>query len=237
MRFKRVSEHISRLELPWNLFGPISLPVAAYLIRQEEGYDLVDTGVPENAGQLVNALREATAGAGPRRVFLTHAHHDHAGGLNALQIAWQPKVICHRDEAPFVTGEMSYRQLKSGNFAFWLGQRFMMDGEWAVKPAQLLDAGQSVGGMLVIHLPGHTPGSVAYLHSQDRAVLCGDAVINIRGSLSVSFPFSTQDPKAARAAIRRLAELDCELLLPSHGRPIQGDVRATLLRFLERLES
>ncbi len=236
MKFQQVSEHISRLELPWRFFGTINVPVAVFLVRERDSFTLVDTGVPESAGVLVKALGEATAGQGPRRVLLTHAHHDHAGGLNALQVAWKPQVICHRDEAPFVTGAMTYRQLEASGLAFWLGRLLMTHRGWGVKLEQLLDGGQSVAGMVVIHLPGHTPGSVAYLHPQDGAVICGDAVMNFKGRLSGAFPFSTQDPPAARAAIYRLAELDCNLLLPSHGLPILRDVRGKLLRFLERTE-
>jgi len=236
MRFERVSEHISRLELPRRFFGKINVPVSTYLVRQGNDFHLVDTGVPESAGFLIKALREATAGRGPQSVLLTHAHHGHAGGLNALQVAWRPEVICHRDEAPFVTGDMTYRQLKAGSFAFWLGRLLMTGSGWAVKLAQVVDGGQSVAGMVVIHLPGHTPGSIAFLHPQDQAVICGDAVMNIGGRLSRAFPFSTQDPQAAHAAIHRLAELDCQLLLPAHGAPIERDVRGTLLRFLARRE-
>lgn len=234
MKFERVSEHVSRLELPWRLYGILNIPVAIYLVREGDTFNLIDTGVPDSADYLVRALREATAGKGPQRVLLTHAHLDHAGGLNALQIAWRPQVICHRDEAPFVTGEMAYHQLRSDSFAFWLGRRMMTNPGWAVKLAQLLDGGQSYAGMVVIHLPGHTPGSIAFLHPQDQVVICGDAVMNLMGRLSGPFPFSTQDPQAARTSISRLAELDCQLLLPSHGRPISRNVRNKLLRLLER---
>ena len=236
MKFEQVSEHISRLELPWRFFGAINFPVAAFLVREGDSFTLVDTGVPDNAGFLVKAVGEATAGQGPRRVLLTHAHPDHAGGLNALQVAWKPRVICHRDEAPFISGAMTYRQLEAGSLAFWLGRLLMTHRGWGVKLEQVIDGGQSVAGMVVIHLPGHTPGSVAYLHPQDQAVICGDVVMNLRGRLSGPFPFATQDPPSARAAIYRLAELDSNLLLPSHGPPIVRDVRGKLLRYLERTE-
>ncbi len=234
MRFEHVSEHISRLELPWRFFGLVNIPVAVYLVREGDSYYLIDTGVPESAAELIKILRQATAGQGPQYVLLTHAHHDHAGALNALQLTWQPPVLCHREEAPFVTGEMTYRHLPASTLAFRLGRRWMTQSGWAVKLAQPLEGGQSILGMVVIHLPGHTPGSIGFLHPQDRAVICGDAIMNLMGRLTGPFPFSTQDPKAAHNAIRRLAELDCDLLLPSHGPPISRDVRGRLLRLLER---
>jgi glyoxylase-like metal-dependent hydrolase (beta-lactamase superfamily II) len=234
MRVKRVSEHIARLEIPWRFLGIINYPVAVYLVREGSGYSLIDTGVTESAAALIRILRAVAAGHGPNQVLLTHAHPDHAGGLSALQLTWQPPVLCHRDEVPFVTGEMKYRQLPSRSPAYRLGRLTLKHSEWAVNLKQPLDGGQSIQGMVVIHLPGHTPGSIAFLHPQDRAVICGDVIRNFGGRLSGAFPLTTQDPQAARQAIRRLAELDCDLLLPSHGPPITGNVRKKLLRYLKR---
>jgi glyoxylase-like metal-dependent hydrolase (beta-lactamase superfamily II) len=231
-KFEPVSEHISRLELPWRFFGVFNYTVSVWLVRSGDTFTLVDTGVPEATDHLIPALNEATQGRGPQRVLLTHAHIDHAGGLNALNMVWQPEVICHREEASLVRGEISYRQLKTKNPAFWLGRLLMPQPGWAVKITQVLEGGQSAAGMAVIHLPGHSAGHIGFLHPQDMAMICGDAVMNYGGHLTAPFPFSTQDPEAARASIKRLADLDSKLLLPSHGPPITQHVREKLLRLL-----
>ena len=232
LRFEPVSEHISRLELPWRFFGLVNYTVSVWLVRSGDTFTLVDTGVPEATDHLIPALKEATQGRGPQRVLLTHGHIDHAGGLNALNFVWQPEVFCHREEAPFVRGETSYRQLKTKNPAFWLGRLLMPQVEWDVKITQVLEGGQSAAGMAVIHLPGHSAGHIGFLHPRDMAMICGDAVMNYGGHLSAPFPFSTQDPGAARDSIRRLADLDSKLLLPSHGPPITHNVRGALQNLL-----
>ncbi|HEY70388.1 MAG TPA: MBL fold metallo-hydrolase [Anaerolineae bacterium] len=232
LRFEPVSEHISRLEMPRRFFGLSNFSVSVWLVRTGDTFTLIDTGVPEGTKHLIPALKEATQGRGPQRVLLTHAHIDHAGGLNALNLVWQPEVICHREEAPFVTGEISYRQIQTKNPAFWLGRLMMPQPVWDVKITQVLEGGQSAAGMAVIHLPGHTAGHIGFLHPQDMAMICGDAIMNIGGRLTMPFPFSTQDPDAARTSIKRLADLDSRLLLPSHGHPITHNVRQTLRHLL-----
>jgi glyoxylase-like metal-dependent hydrolase (beta-lactamase superfamily II) len=153
--------------------------------------------------------------------------------LKALRMAWNPAILCHREEVPFLTGRADHRQLKAHSAAFWFGRFFIQGGSWDVPVARDLERGQSAEGMAVIHLPGHSPGQVGFLHPADRAMICGDAVMNLRGRLSPPYALSTPDPESARAAMRRLGELDFEHLLPSHGPAILSHGREAMLEFLE----
>ncbi len=231
--FKPVSDHILRLELSFKLIGPVSWPVAVWLISVGEDWILVDTGSPETADQLVSAITRATGGRGPRRILLTHAHYDHGGGLDAVRMAWNSAILCHREEVPFVTGKMGYHHLKPQNVAFWFGRFFIRGRGWRLPVARDLERGQAADGMAVIHLPGHTPGHIGFLHPEDHAMICGDTVMNRNGRLSPPISFSTQNPEQAEASMRRLGELDYQHLLPSHGPPILDRGREAMLEFLE----
>jgi glyoxylase-like metal-dependent hydrolase (beta-lactamase superfamily II) len=235
--FEPVSEHISRLEVTWRVFGPITVPVSIWLVREHNGWTVVDTGPPEAADQLVAAIARATGGQGPLRVLLTHAHYDHAGGLEALRDAWNPSLLCHREEVPFVTGGLFHSQIRSRRLAFWLGRYLMKEGLWALPVSRDLERGESAAGMAVIHLPGHSPGQVGFLHPSDRAFICGDAVLNLNDRLAAPPAFFTPDSKAARASMHRLAELDFSHLLPSHGPPIYDRGRQAMLDFLNQSDS
>jgi glyoxylase-like metal-dependent hydrolase (beta-lactamase superfamily II) len=235
--FEPVSEHISRLEVTWHVFGPITVPVSMWLVREHNGWTLVDSGPPEAADQLVAAIARATGGQGPLRVLLTHAHYDHAGGLEALRDAWNPSLLCHREEVPFVTGGLFHSQIRSRRLAFWIGRYLMKEGLWALPVSRDLERGESAAGMAVIHLPGHTPGQVGFLHPSDRAFICGDAVLNLNDRLASPPPIYTPDSKAARASMHRLAELDFSHLLPSHGPPIYDRGRQAMLDFLNQSDS
>jgi len=108
----------------------------------------------------------------------------------------------------------------------------MVQGDWELPVARDLERGQSAVGMAVIHLPGHTPGHVGFLHPADHAMICGDAIMNLRGHLGPPPAISTPDPKLANASIERLAQLDFLHLLPSHGPAILDRGRQALLDFL-----
>jgi len=189
-------------------------------VRERDGWTLVDSGPPEAADQLVSALARATSGRGPSRILLTHAHYDHAGGLEAMRDAWNPALLCHREEVPFVTGELFHSQIRSRRLAFWIGRFLMKEGLWALPVSRDLERGESAAGMAVIHLPGHTPGQVGFLHPTDHAFICGDAVMNLNDRLAPPPAISTPNPRTAQASIHRLADLDFSHLFPSHGPPI-----------------
>src|SRR5690242_196846 len=57
--------------------------VNAFLVREDDGFTLVDTTVGGGADELIAAAREA--GGEIRRIALTHGHGDHVGSLDALK--------------------------------------------------------------------------------------------------------------------------------------------------------
>jgi glyoxylase-like metal-dependent hydrolase (beta-lactamase superfamily II) len=73
--------------------------------------------------------------------------------------------------------------------------------------------------LVVIHTPGHSPGSLCIHWPQERTLFCGDVVFN-GGVGRVDLPGG--DGRALQDSIRRLATLDIERLLPGHGDPVLG---------------
>ena len=57
--------------------------VNAFLVREDDGFTLVDTTMGRSAKGLIEAAR--SAGAPIRRIALTHGHGDHVGLLDALR--------------------------------------------------------------------------------------------------------------------------------------------------------
>src|SRR5919206_4283268 len=57
--------------------------VNAFLVREDDGFTLVDTTVARSGDALIEAAEHA--GAPIRRIALTHGHGDHVGSLDALK--------------------------------------------------------------------------------------------------------------------------------------------------------
>ncbi|HXT35242.1 MAG TPA: MBL fold metallo-hydrolase [Chloroflexota bacterium] len=196
---------------------PRVFPVSCYLVREDDGFTLVDTGI-RGAKDIIAAA--ARLGAPIRRIALTHAHADHVGSLDALRAALPEAeiLITARDARP-LAGDRSLDPGEAGT---------KLRGGWktcATKPTRLLKVGDRVGSLEVVAAAGHTPGHVAFLDTRDRALIAGDA-FQTRGGIAVAgvarplFPFvamGTWHGPTALAGARGLRALNPSLLAVGHG--------------------
>ncbi len=190
--------------------------VNAYLVREEDGFTLIDTTLGGGAaGDLIGAAR--AAGGEIRRIALTHGHGDHAGGLDAI-------VAELGDAVDVYLGDADARQ--------WSGEKLIegkMPGYWPkhveTAPDVRLTGGERIGSLEAIASPGHTLGHMAFLDTRDGSLLCGD-VFTAYGRVSVTNHFYWRFPLAYGATVdrsedlrsaRRLAELGPARLLAGHG--------------------
>ena len=93
----------------------------------------------------------------------------------------------------------------------------------------LLAVGDVVGPLHVVSAAGKSPGEIALHWPERRLLIVGDAVIgNPPGQLSLLREKVMDDPPALRASVRRLLDLDFDVLLVGDGTPILTDARARL---------
>jgi len=232
--FQLITDNIARLELKTKIAELFSSTVTAWLVRSEEGFVLIDTGPPQTAGELVEAVADATGGKGPSLILLTHGHYNHAGGLTALQLAWNPPIAAHLEEVPYIVGDRDYPRIRSNNPGYWLGSLLMESNPWSIPNVSKVTQGQTILGLNVIHLPGHTPGHLGFLHVKDQACICGDAIMNIGQRLMAPNPLMTTNPKLAKHSIFRLTERNFQHLLPSHGPPIMKVGRQRVFEYAQK---
>jgi len=200
---------------------------------------LVDTGMPGNAETILDYIRSLNlAYVDLTRIILTHYHVDHIGSAAALKQRAFPVVSAHPADARSISGERP-QPLPRGalvRLLFRLAPALPRFDPIVVDvPIQDGDRLDMLAGATVVHVPGHTPGSIALYFPEERLLICGDA-INHRGNRLGLPPKSfTEDMEQAVVSVRRLAKLDFDVLCPGRGDPLvtrAGDQVRVMVRAL-----
>lgn len=165
---------------------------------------LVDSGVGDSFNQLVDNI--TALGFDPHRlkaIIVTHAHIDHIGALAEFQQNYGVSLIAHELDAPAIeTG-------KGTGAEFY--QAAYQPGRIDIKISQP-EASLTFGRyqLHLVHIPGHTPGSLAVYVDMGKRVLFGQ---DIHGPY---IPAWGADPAQAAASLQKLIELKADILCEGH---------------------
>ncbi len=199
-----------------------------YLLIEADRLVVIDAATPGRAGAVWRHL--AGLGYPPDAVdeiWLTHGDIDHMGSAAALKAASGAKVVAHRADVPLVEG-VADRPLGPSPLAGTCQKLFNRAIRHLYRPARVdrpLEEGDDLGGWQVIHLPGHTAGSVCYYHPARKIVIVGDALNHKFGRLGAPPRLFTPDMTQARASIHKVAALDFEVCCFGHGPPLLHNAR------------
>jgi len=203
-------------------FGMIN----CFLVKEDHGLTLVDTGLAGSAPGVRKAAR--SMGAPICRIVLTHAHIDHVGALDAL--------LRERPGIEFAIGQRESRlllrdfSLEPGE----TGKKLLGFPGARSRPARFLRDGDRIGSLQSIFSPGHTPGHMAYLDVRDGSLIAGDAFttqtgVVAAGTFKLLFPFPalfSWNREVAAESARKLRSLKPERLAVGHGRTIESPLAA-----------
>jgi glyoxylase-like metal-dependent hydrolase (beta-lactamase superfamily II) len=204
------------------------------LLENDDGWTLVDTGVEGQAGRILDALK--ALGSGPedlKRIFLTHHHGDHIGGLEGLtELSPDAELGATEYEALVISGQLPPVPPRNPIF------RLMASGT-ADMPrfpvGKILREGDVVSGFRIIATPGHSLGHVSLLRDDDGLLFTADAFgclprkvrVGVRKGLCA-------DPSMARRSAQKLLGERFATTIMAHGPVLRSDARKKLQRTVER---
>ncbi|HYU49692.1 MAG TPA: MBL fold metallo-hydrolase [Candidatus Limnocylindria bacterium] len=216
--------------------------VNSYLVEEAGQVTIVDAGLPGYRGYLRDELGAMGHSLDDvRAIVLTHGDTDHVGFAERLRRERGVPVYVHELDAARARGEVKKPSSGWGpvkvrpllGFLVYSGLR----GGLRVPPlTDVVTFGDGVtldlpGGPRIIHLPGHTPGSVAIHVPSVDAVFMGDAMTTrsvLTGDAGPRLAPFTLEPSQALASLTKLDGVEATWVLPGHGEPWGGGLQEAL---------
>lgn len=199
----------------------------AALIIEDKGLTLIEAGTPESFPRFTACIE----GLGfkltdLKTIIIGHYATDHIGELKRLVAESGAKVYAHELEIPLLQKQMPPE--------FYTRDFEVAHIDYPLKDGTILPI---LGGLEVIHTPGHTPGSCA-LYLQKQKMLFGvDMIRYSRGEFHLAPPQYIRDYSTQLKSMLKLATYDFDILIPYHGMPLIGKAGEQYREFIEYLKA
>jgi glyoxylase-like metal-dependent hydrolase (beta-lactamase superfamily II) len=222
-----------------------------YLVQDPAGVFAIDAGLPRHWPQLLAGLEQLESPRQLAAIVLTHGHVDHVGWaqrahdqLNAEIFVMEAEAALlasplraarhERSPLPYLRHPSARRALKALIAGGAL--RIQPVSDWTRAPSG--DLVRVPGSAKLIPTPGHTTGHCAVLLDAQRVLFTGDALVTVDPLSGGTGPRlmargATEDSRAARESVQRLAEISADVLLPGHGKPWTATVASAVERALK----
>lgn len=165
---------------------------------------VVDVGAGESFDRLVDNI--SFLGFAPEKLhsaIATHAHIDHIGALAQFQERYGVKIIAHTlDTEAIESGLGVGTEFYGVDYVPCRVDRKLEKTEESLKFSKY--------EIKVIHIPGHTPGSIALYVDMEKRVLFGQ---DIHGPYYAAWG---ADPKQAMVSLQKLMDLNADILCEGH---------------------
>lgn len=199
----------------------------AFLIENEHGLYLVDSGSPGRQDRLLRKMK-AIGRVDLKLIWITHAHYDHYGSAAALRELTGAPIGVHHEDAPLLMkGQSPLGKTRRYGFLFSLVLSIL--NRRHPLPAILPDFTLQDGDTLqrfglpahILHTPGHTPGHTCLL-LENGIAFSGDLIGRFCGP-RLQFLAATDWGQLA-GSLARLQAVQPQWIFTGHSpRPISGE--------------
>ncbi len=216
----------------------------AYVLGKpsSQNLSLIDAGVAGKGDYKIQSIRgEGIDLSSIKRIIMTHTHLDHIGCVAEIlkQIPWAELWVHHLEadlleqgEEKAVYGMDMFRvvcqlqfHLKPGAFRFQVHRK--------LEGGETLDLGDTIWE--VIHIPGHSMGSIGLYHRPMKILIPGDVVY--ADHAIGRFDLYGADGPELKKSLMRLAELEVDTLLPGHNRIVKDLPKDYIFKTAKQWES
>ena len=202
--------------------------VNAFLLKTEDGYMLIDTGLPDLWEKLEEEL--ISVGCLPdqlKLVIITHGDWDHAGNAGRLREKYNIRVAMHPGDVNQVENGVILKRKVSPLlhrllFTIMMLRRKLQKNKMSFpkfKPDILLSDGQSLeeygSTAKVIHIPGHTPGSIGVI-TDEGDLFAGDTFTNRKKPGAAGI---VENSGQLKHSLDKLRKMNIKTVYPGHGKP------------------
>jgi glyoxylase-like metal-dependent hydrolase (beta-lactamase superfamily II) len=208
-----------------------------YIVVDKE-LTLIDTGMPYKTKKILRYITDdlQRTPSELKTIVLTHCDIDHIGNALELRNLTGAKMAAHPQDAEVIAGK-KIRMTPNGGMRilFKLLRLFMR-----VKPFQvdiMLKEGDSLSGLTVLHMPGHTQGSIALYDSKRKVLFIGYMLGCRNGVVQNPSKSVTMDMKQAYRSIEKLKDLDFTVMLSGHGEPLRSNASAKVTEFINKIKN
>jgi hydroxyacylglutathione hydrolase len=199
--------------------------VNCFLLKSGDHFLLIDTGFSNQRINLEKELERAGCLPGNLvQIIVTHGDSDHVGNCAYLREKYGTKIATHRCEADAVKSgdpilnkkiEKSLTGIMVSAILFF----FKLNKSDRFEPDLFIEDGHDLSeqgfNVKVLHLPGHSNGSLGILTSEGD-LFCGDLLSNF-GKPAPGFGIF--DTAGFEASIEKLKKLNIKTVYPGHGKP------------------
>jgi glyoxylase-like metal-dependent hydrolase (beta-lactamase superfamily II) len=143
------------------------------------------------------------------KILLTHGHLDHVGGAAELREIYGVAI-----EGPHVADRFLMQGVEKQAAEYGLsGMRNVLSDRWLEEGDEVTVAGHR---FVLLHCPGHSPGSIVYVNHSQQLALVGDVLF--RGSIGrTDFPYGDHDALISAIKTKLLPLGDDFAFICGHG--------------------